>query len=92
MGIQWDGIKTWLTTAGVDLLLTILLFVVGILIVNWLTKLVQKLLGKTQLDRSVIAFLSNVVRILLVTLLVVTAMGRLGIPTSSLITALASAG
>ena len=89
---MWDKIVTWLTGAGVDLLLTILLFVVGIIVVNWLTKLVRKLLGKTQLDNSIIAFLSNVVRIALVALLVVTALTRLGIPSSSLITALASAG
>ena len=92
MGTTWDKIATWLTGAGIDLLLTILIFVVGILIVNWLSKLVRKMLGKTQLDKSIIAFLSNVVRIVLVALLVVTALGRLGIPTSSLITALASAG
>ncbi len=89
---MWDKIATWLTGAGIDLLLTILLFVVGLIVIKWLTKLVQKLLGKSQLDKSIIAFLSNVVRIVLVALLVVMALTRLGVPSSSLITALASAG
>lgn len=92
METTWDTIVKWLTTASVDLLVTILLCIVGLLVIKWLTKVVQKLLGKTQLDRSLIAFISGAVRILLAALLVVTVMGRLGIPTSSLITALASAG
>ena len=87
-----EKIKTWLANAGVDLAITVVLFIVGYIVIKWLTKLVQKLLGKTQLDRSMIAFVSNVVRVILVALLVVTALTRLGVPSSSLVTALASAG
>jgi len=84
--------KTWLLGAGLSFLKTVLILVLGLIAVKLVTKLLRKILGKTALDISLIEFAASACRILLAVLVVITALCQLGIPTESIITALASAG
>lgn len=81
----------FLTDFGGKLIIALLVFVIGF----WLVRLLVRLLGKSRLmkkDPTVAKFLSGAVRISLNTLVIVTAIGILGVPMSSVIAVIASAG
>ncbi|MDD6284851.1 MAG: mechanosensitive ion channel family protein [Firmicutes bacterium] len=82
----------YVTKAGINLLLAILLLVVGIKLSNWAIKLLQKGKGFSKLDVSLQSFLKSFLKIVLYILVIITAAVVLGIPTTSFITMLASAG
>ena len=88
----WAEMEQLLTHVGLRLIAAIAVLVVGI----WLgRKLVDAMFRKnrlTKMDASVHSFLHSAVKILLYVLVVIIAAGILGIPMTSFITVLASAG
>ena len=81
-----------LTSAGGKIIVAILVFIVGRLVIKGLTKGLDKLKGFNKLDKTVQGFLHSLVRILLNVLLVIAIIQVLGIPMTSFLTVLASAG
>ncbi|MBR0266064.1 MAG: mechanosensitive ion channel [Clostridia bacterium] len=90
--MTWDSIKNFLSTAGVDLLRGIIVLVVGLFLVHWLVKLFERYEKKLKIDPTLKSFLRNLLRILLYVLVILTAAGTMGIPLTSIMTLLASAG
>jgi small conductance mechanosensitive channel len=81
----------FLTDFGGKLIIALLVLVVGF----WLVRLLIRVLGKSKLmkkDPTVAKFLSGTIKISLNTLVVVTVIGILGVPMSSVIAVIASAG
>lgn len=81
-----------LTELGVNLLVALSVFVIG----RWVAKLLQKLLLKTmeraKVDPAVIGFVSSLVYAGLMVFVILAALGRLGIQTTSFIAVLGAAG
>ena len=90
--MTWDSIKNFLTTAGVDLLRGLVVLVVGLFLAHWLIKLFERYEKKMKIDPTLKSFLRNLLRILLYVLVVLTAASTMGIPLTSIMTLLASAG
>ena len=90
--MTWDSIKNFLSTAGVDLLRGIIVLVVGLFLAHWLVKLFERYEKKLKIDPTLKSFLRNLLRILLYVLVILTAAGTMGIPLTSIMTLLASAG
>ena len=90
--MTWDSIKNFLSTAGVDLLRGIIVLVVGLFLAHWLVKLFERYEKKLKIDPTLKSFLRNLLRILLSVLVILTAAGTRGIPLTSIMTLLASAG
>ena len=80
------------TSFGLKFLAAIVVLIVGIKLAGWLVKKLGKSRGFEKLDTSVGHFLLSVIRILLYIVVVITAAGIIGIPATSFITVLASAG
>lgn len=74
------------------LVIAILIYIIGKKVIKAIVGLVDKALGKSSLDESVAHFLSKVCNVLLYLILIIIVVGYLGLPTSSLITLLGSAG
>ena len=70
----------------------IVILVVGIIISKLVLFTLTKLLGKTRLDLTITKFTSQVAKIVLYTLLVTIIMSMLGIPSTSIITIIGTAG
>lgn len=70
----------------------IVILVIGIIISKLVLFTLTKVLGKTRLDLTITKFTSQVVKIVLYTLLVTIIMSMLGIPSTSIITVIGTAG
>ncbi len=85
-------IQTIVTSAGANLLLGIIILVVGLFLVHWAVKLLAKNKFFTRLDPSLQSFFKNLIKLLLIALVVLTAANVIGVPLTSIITIFASAG
>lgn len=70
----------------------IVIFVIGIIVSKLVLFTMSKVLGKTKLDLTITKFTAHVAKIVLYTLLVTIVLSMLGIPSTSLITVIGTAG
>ena len=87
-----EKLKTFFTTAGVNLLLGIIILVVGLFVIHWLVKFLRKSKAFSKLDASLQSFFINAIKLVLVVIVVLSAANVIGIPLTSIITIFASAG
>lgn len=90
--MTWESIKEFLSTAGVNLLSGIGVLAVGLFLVHWVMKLLDRYDTKMKIEPTLKGFLKTLVRILLYVVVVMTAVSTMGIPLTSIVTLLASAG
>ena len=77
---------------GLRLLYAFIVFIVGRIVIKWVTKLMKKSKFAQKHDATVVQFLQNFVSISLHIVLVVSIVGILGVPLASVVTVIASAG
>jgi small conductance mechanosensitive channel len=77
---------------GTRLLAALVIFVVGRWIAKGLTKLVERLLERSNVDPTLIKFSGSVIYIALLTFVILAALAQLGIQTTSFIAVLGAAG
>ena len=80
------------TSVGLKLLYAILILVVGLLLAKWLVKVLRKSKAITHLDESFAKFLCNILQVALNATVIIAAAITIGIPATSFITILGSAG
>ena len=90
--MNWESIGKFLTTAGVDLLRGLVTLAVGLFLVRWVIKLFERYETKMKLEPTVRGFIKNLIRILLYVIVIMTAANMMGIPMTSIVTLLGSAG
>ena len=90
--MNWDSIKSFLTTAGADLLRGLVVLAVGIFLVHWVMKFLERNEKKMKLEPTLRGFIKNLVRIVLYVGVIMTAANAMGIPMTSIVTLLGSAG
>ncbi len=90
--MNWDAIKTFFTTAGVDLLRGLIILAVGFFLVHWIVKLIERNEHKMKMEPTLRGFVKNLIRILLYLIVILTAVNTMGIPMTSIITLIGSAG
>ncbi len=81
-----------LTNVASKIVLALVVFIVGRIIINAIGKALDKIKGFSKLDKTVQGFIHSIVRIGLNMLLIIAIIQVLGIPMTSVITVLASAG
>lgn len=85
-------IKNDLVPFIIDAAIAFAIIFIGFKLIKRMDKILRKALRKRNIEESLVPFLVSIVSIILKTLLVVTAIGILGIPTTSLAAILAAAG
>ena len=90
--MTWESIMEFLSTAGVNLLSGIGVLAVGLFLVHWVMKLLDRYDEKMKIEPTLKGFIKNLIRILLYVVVVMTAVSTMGIPLTSIVTLLASAG
>ena len=90
--MNWDSIKNFLTTAGIDLLRGLAALVVGLFAVHWVMKLIERYEEKLKIEPTLRGFIKNLIRILLYVTVIMTSANTMGFPMTSVITLLGSAG
>jgi len=81
-----------LTLYGLKVIAAIIILIVGRWIAKLVKQLVQKLLNKKNVDPMITSFVGNLTFALLMTFVVIAALGRAGIPTGSFIAVVGAAG
>ena len=85
-------LKKYITDFGVQIISAIAILVIGFWIAKSLTKLLKKVLNSRNVDVTLIGFLTSALRFTLYLFVIIAAVSRLGIETTSLIAALGAAG
>ncbi|GHT84409.1 mechanosensitive ion channel protein [Bacteroidia bacterium] len=92
----WEGLVDNLFHKAYDfgfkLLACIVIYIVGRKLIKYINFIVNKLLNRQKLDPSIVSFLKSLISIVLTVVLLITIISVLGIPNSSFVAILASAG
>lgn len=97
-----DGLghaEQWLTNNsdllvqyGVNIISAILILFIGNIIVKAVANSVAKVLNKKKMDKAVVEFIHGLVRYLLFVIVLIAALGRLGVQTASVVAVIGAAG
>lgn len=92
MDIDVDAILGWISLYAFNIIGALLIFIVGKWLARRIADLLAKLLGKNNVDLTLVNFLTNLAYYTMVVLVVVAAVGRLGVNTTSFLTIIGAAG
>ena len=90
--MSWNGIFEIIQTQGMRLLSGILVLAAGLFLTHWAVKLLNRNQKYLKLEPTLKCFLHNLTRFLLYILVILTAVAVMGIPLTSVVAILASAG
>ena len=86
LGFSWDEAVVFLKTSalefGVNLLTAIVIFYVGRMAVNLITKGIRKVMTSQEVDKTLVSFVTNLVSMILLVIVVIAAVGALGVQTT----------
>ena len=87
-----EKIYGYIATYGLNVLAAALIFFIG----KWLAKVVadllEKMMNKTKLDKTLASFVKNISYIALLVFVVIAALGKLGVQTTSFVAVIGAAG
>ena len=90
--MDYESLKKFFMTAGINLLFGILVLVAGLFFTSWFVKLLKKSKTISKFDPSLQSFIINTIKLILSVIIILTAANVIGIPLTSIITIFASAG
>jgi len=86
------GLPREVAVWGVNILAALVIFVIGYLVANLVRGLVRKLFARKNIDAAIASFVGNLVHALLMTFVIITALGQLGVDTKTFAAVVAAAG
>ncbi|MFQ5508477.1 MAG: mechanosensitive ion channel family protein [Leptospirillia bacterium] len=89
---ETDWLNTYLIPWGINLTLAVLTFVLGRWAAGLVTRALGHMLEKAGVDMTLTRFLRNIVRTALLAVVVIMALGQLGVDTTSVLAVFAAAG
>ena len=90
--MDWNEVVSFFQKQGILLLEGLMVLIVGIILVRWLTRFMEKRLKFKKADAMLLGFIRTLIRALMYIIVVVTAISVMGIPLTSVITLIASGG
>jgi len=87
-----DNVIPMVSGFGLKVLAALAVFIIGKWVARFLTNTTRKLMVRGSLDESVAKFLGNLVYMMLLMMVVIAALGQLGVPTGSFIAIVGAAG
>jgi small conductance mechanosensitive channel len=92
MEINVDAIQGWISSYAINIIGALLIFIVGKWLARKIANLLAKFMEKSDVDATLVNFLKNLAYYTMVVLVVVAAVGRLGVNTTSFLTIIGAAG
>lgn len=92
MAELWDKIVLYAVDYGLKLAYAVLIFIIGKFVARFVTNIVQKGMVKAKVDASLASFTRSLAYIGLMTFVVIAALNKLGIETTSFIAIIGAAG
>ena len=84
--------ETYVIPWAINIAMALAIFIIGKIVVNTLTTLLVKVLGKSKMDDILINFVSSIFKTVLLLFVLIAALDQLGVDTTSLIALLGAAG
>ncbi len=88
----WSTIEDWAAMYGLSIIGAIVILIVGRIISGWVRKATVKLLNRSQLDATIVGFLSNLIYGLFITFVILMALSQLGVETTSFVAVVGAVG
>ncbi len=88
----WNTVSDFIAGYGLKIIGAILIFVIGRIIIGILTKAVQKMMERSEVDATLTKFTVSLTKMALLALLVIVIIGQLGMQTTSFAAVIAAAG
>ncbi|VAX29213.1 Small-conductance mechanosensitive channel [hydrothermal vent metagenome] len=85
-------VRDYATTYGVNILVAIIILIVGFWISKMITKSATKVMTKREMDTTLVKFLSGIIKTLLYVFVIIAAIDKAGIESTSLVAILGAAG
>lgn len=92
LSVALDKLTDFAISGGEKILVAVIVFIVGRLVIKLIKKLTSRILERRKFDPGVKSFLGSMINIVLMTLLIISVIGALGVNTASFAALLASAG
>ncbi|MGV3001263.1 small-conductance mechanosensitive channel MscS [Vibrio sp. E150_018] len=90
---KWlEGHSELLIQYGVNIISAILILFIGNIIVKMISNSVSKVLEKKDLDQAVVHFVGSLVRYVLFVIVLIAALGKIGVQTASVVAVIGAAG
>ena len=90
--MDYESLKKFFMSAGINLLFGIIILVAGLFFINWLIKFLKRSKTLQKFDPSLQTFILNTIKLVLTVIVILTAANTIGVPLTSVITIFASAG
>ncbi len=87
-----DLIVAYAVKYGTSVLGAVAIFILGRMAAKWVARSVKRLLRKGRLDETLVSFFGNVLFFLLLALVIIAALGQLGVETTTVAAVFAAAG
>lgn len=88
----WNKISVYAVDYGIRIVYAVLIFIIGKWVARWVTNIVEKTMLKSRVDPSIASFTKSLSYIGLMTFVVIAALNKLGIETTSFIAIIGAAG
>lgn len=85
-------ILEYITTYGMSVLAAVVIFVVGKWVAGKLSQLIERVMGRTDTDPTLVKFVKNFSYIAMMTFVIIAAVSKLGVQTTSFIAVIGAAG
>jgi len=87
-----DKAPQFFTSLGLKLLAAVLIYIIGKWIAKMISNVIRKMMNHSKVDASLVAFISNIVYALILVFVIIAAIGRLGVQTTSFVAIIGAAG
>lgn len=85
-------VQTYVIPWSINIITALAIFIIGRMIANIVVNILKKLLTKAKMDEILVNFIGSIANVLLLLFIVIAALDRLGVNTTSLIAVLGAAG
>ena len=96
LGFDWNQVLELIQSKGVDftinLVTALVIFYVGKLAIGFVVRALRKVMRRQEVDKTLETFVCNLVRTVLLVIVIIAAIGKLGIETTSFIAIFGAAG
>ena len=96
LGFDWGQLLEMLQTKGIDfginVVIALAIFYLGKMVISLVVRGIRKVMQRQEVDKTLETFVCNLVRMVLLVIVVIAAIGQLGIQTTSFIAIFGAAG
>ncbi|MCM8791479.1 MAG: mechanosensitive ion channel [Candidatus Omnitrophica bacterium] len=89
---MWEKAQVYLIQYGLNFVAAVLIFVIGKWVAKMVARFLEKAMAKAGVDKTLASFVKNIVYFGILAFVIIAALGKLGVQTSSFVAIIGAAG